>query len=66
MNLAAGDEAGSSGSSLRFFADDGDEGMFLRVLVVSPRILFWGSLEGAIVNDGWDSQEDGRKVNKKE
>ena len=47
MNLAAGGEAGSS---FRFFVDEGDDGILRRAFVASPRILFCGTLEGAIFN----------------
>jgi hypothetical protein len=36
------------GSSFRFLAIAGEEGMLRRVLVDSPRIRFWGTLAAAI------------------
>jgi hypothetical protein len=48
LNRAAGDE---KGSSLRFLADEGEEGIFLRVFVDSPRIRFWGIRAGAMVRE---------------
>lgn len=39
--------------------------MFLRVFVVSPRIRFWGSLEGAIVNGGRLEWQRRKEVSKK-
>jgi hypothetical protein len=49
LNRAAGDE---KGSSFRFLADEGEEGIFLRVFVDSPRIRFWGTRAGAMVKKG--------------
>lgn len=46
LNRVAGDEVGSS---FRFFADAGDDGMFRLVFVASPRIRFAGTLEGAMM-----------------
>jgi hypothetical protein len=46
LNRVAGDEIGSS---FRFFADAGEDGIFRLAFVASPRIRFAGTLAGAMV-----------------
>ena len=47
LNLAAGDEVGST---FRFLVVNGEEGILRLVFVASPRIRFWGSREVAMLS----------------